>query len=130
MTPTEIEERSGVEWHGSPDVRALVEAIGEKVSRSASARAVFGEPVERDGTTVIPVAKVRFGFGGGAGQARAMREGDGGGGGGGGVNVLPLGFIEIAGGCAKFRRIRARSPMWTIALASLGAWVLMRRRGF
>ena len=40
----------------------LVESLGG----TASAKAVFGEPVEKDGVTVVPVARVRFGVGGGA----------------------------------------------------------------
>jgi hypothetical protein len=41
-----------------------------------SARQVFGEPVERDGVTVIPAATV-IGGGGGGGGTRAPAEGDG-----------------------------------------------------
>jgi hypothetical protein len=40
----------------------LVEAFGG----TASAQAVFGAPVERDGVTVVPVARIRYGVGGGA----------------------------------------------------------------
>jgi uncharacterized spore protein YtfJ len=38
-------------------------------------RQVFGEPIERDGTTVIPVAKVMGG--GGGGQSGGQSENDG-----------------------------------------------------
>ena len=39
--------------------------IAEKLGAAAKVSLVFGEPVERDGVTVIPVAKSRWGFGGG-----------------------------------------------------------------
>ena len=42
--------------------------MAEKLGAVAKAATVFGEPVERDGVTVIPVAKARWGFGGGAGR--------------------------------------------------------------
>jgi hypothetical protein len=37
----------------------VVHRLAEKLGVHASAGAVFGQPVERDGITVIPVAKVR-----------------------------------------------------------------------
>ena len=53
---------------------------------------VFGEPYERDGTTVIPVARVQGGGGGGQGEAP---EGDGGSGGGFGRSARPAGVYVI-----------------------------------
>ena len=43
----------------------LAQALADRVGLKAGAHAVFGQPVEREGITVIPVAKVRWGFGGG-----------------------------------------------------------------
>ena len=48
-------------------VDTLVERIAERVGVTVKTSTVFGEPVERDGLTVIPVAKARWGFGGGGG---------------------------------------------------------------
>ncbi len=39
--------------------------LAERLGATAAASAVFGTPVERNGVTVIPVARVRWGFGGG-----------------------------------------------------------------
>ena len=105
-----------------PDfVRAAVERIGVSTSTSA----VFGEPVERDGVTVIPVAKTTWGFGGGSGGDAANQ----GAGGGGGSVVAPIGFIEVRHGDARFvriRDIRATAVRWGAA-AGLLAWTLRRR---
>jgi uncharacterized spore protein YtfJ len=82
----------------------LLERLAGRLGGRASARAVFGEAVERDGVTVIPVAAAVFGFGGGTGQEReAGRSGDGG---GGGAVARPIGFIEISGGTAVFKPVR------------------------
>src|SRR5450759_3168347 len=62
--------------------------LAERLGATAAASAVFGTPVERDGVTVIPVARVRWGFGGG-----------------GGVQAAPLGFIEVRDGGAQYRRV-------------------------
>ena len=55
---------------------------------------VFGEPYEKDGTTVIPAASVRGGAGGGSGESP-----DGSGGGTGfGITARPVGAYVIRGG--------------------------------
>lgn len=89
----------------------FIGTIAEKLGAVAKASTVFGEVVERDGITVIPVAKARWGFGGGAGQ----RKDEDGAGGGGGVQVTPVGFIEITEHGANFRPIRTVSLPWIIA---------------
>jgi uncharacterized spore protein YtfJ len=80
---------------------SLVERLAEKLSAAANVAKIFGEPIDRDGTTIIPVAKVRYGFGGGGGG----RKDEQGSGGGGGVQVTPYGYIEIKNGSSEFRRI-------------------------
>jgi uncharacterized spore protein YtfJ len=105
----------------------LLRRIGQMVGDNANVSTVFGEPVEREGITVIPVAKARFGFGGGGGGgARESEEGSGGGGGG-GAFVSPVGYIEVRDGSAQFKRIS--SPVDLVALvvaASLAALAVKR----
>ncbi|MEP7215786.1 MAG: spore germination protein GerW family protein, partial [Anaerolineaceae bacterium] len=92
---------------------------------------IFGDPVEKGGVTVIPVAKVRYGFGGGSGSDTSDK-GDGskhdeGAGGGGGVAASPLGFIEISDGTAKFKRTHDPASAVPVILASaFAAWVVLR----
>jgi hypothetical protein len=95
----------------SPDrFTRLVESLGG----TASASAVFGDPVEKDGVTVVPVARVRYGVGGGGGRGAGRKKkrdaGDGaaeevGYGHGGGVQAAPVGYIEISAGRAEYKRI-------------------------
>jgi uncharacterized spore protein YtfJ len=92
-----------------------VTRLADHLGRNASASAVFGAPVEREGVTVIPVARVRWGVGGG-GRGRRKGQTDDGFGGGGGVQAAPLGFIEVRDGAARYRRIR--DPL-RVALAAL-----------
>lgn len=107
----------------------FISAMAEKLGAVAQAATVFGQPVERDGITVIPVAKARWGFGGGAGQRRE-KEGSGtqedGAGGGGGVQVTPVGFIEIKNHEANFRPIRTVSLSWIIAGSILGLFMVRK----
>lgn len=85
----------------------------EALGGAATARAVFGEPVERRGVTVIPVARVRYGAGGGGGRGPGRgrpRQHEGetdqvGYGHGGGVQAGPAGYIELRDGRASYTRI-------------------------
>src|SRR5215813_15630143 len=115
---------------GSQLVNELLDQIGQSVGKRAQVSAVFGEPVEREGLTVIPVAKARFGFGGGGGSGgREGGEGSGGGGGGGGV-VTPVGYIEVRDGSAEFKRITTPTDMAPlVAAASLAALAVKRLLG-
>lgn len=107
---------------GNPAV-ALLERLAEKLGGRASVSAVYGEPVTRNGVTVIPVAKVGLGFGVGVGrEAGAAKTGEGGGGGG-GAGAKPIGFIEIQEGFATYRPIRdpwvdVFVPLAVVALGS------------
>ncbi len=57
-------------------------------------RRVFGEPYDKDGAMIIPVAKVAGGGGGGGGDAGESNRGSGG---GFGVNARPAGVYVIKG---------------------------------
>ena len=111
----------------SPMVSELLERIGQAVGGKADVSTVFGEPVEREQVTVIPVAKARFGFGGGGGSG--SREGDegSGGGGGGGVAVSPVGYIEVHDDSAEFKRILTRTDVVALAATASVAALMLKR---
>src|SRR3954447_2186855 len=69
---------------------AQVQELLDKARNSVSASQVFGEPYEKDGVTVIPVARVLGGGGGGY----AKEEGSGS---GYGVMADPVGAYIITG---------------------------------
>ena len=124
-------------------IDGFVERMAEHVGSKASVRAVFGDPIERDGITVVPVARVRWGFGGGAGRGPiAMGAGasDGAGettfdegssgagtGGGGGVTADPIGYIEIGPDGTTFKPIASPMPSPGFLLAAgASAAILLR----
>ena len=81
----------------------MLNRIGQMHER-ATVKAVFGEPYQVNGRTVIPVAKVSYGFGFGAGRGNAKLSGANesggggeGGGGGGRVSVRPVAVLEVSG---------------------------------
>lgn len=78
-----------------------VDKILNRARSAMTAERVYGTPVERDGVTVIPAAKISGG-GGGGGDERP----DGGGGGGFGVNARPVGaFIIEPGGSVRWKGV-------------------------
>lgn len=102
----------------------LLERLADRLGASANATAIFAPPVERDGVTVIPVAKAKYGFGGGSGQ-QPEEEGSGG---GGGVIVTPVGYIEITEGVTHFRRIRDPLAVAACYVAGgIAAWWLVKQ---
>ena len=120
MTTGTMQERSNL-------ADELLQRIGTTVGDRARVSAIFGEPVEREGITVIPVAKARFGFGGGGGAGSRQGEEGSGGGGGGGAMVSPVGYIEVHDGSARFKRISSRGEVVAaVAAASLAVLVLRR----
>jgi uncharacterized spore protein YtfJ len=75
--------------------------ILRQAADTLNVRRVFGEPIERDGVLVVPVARVSGGAGAGSGEVRGpQQEGDGpgsGSGGGWGAGARGLGVFVISG---------------------------------
>jgi len=117
------------------DTSRVAERLAELVGGSAGAAKIFGDAVERDGVTIVPVGRIRWGFGGGGGHEKGGTEpggeGSSGSGGGGGATVRPIGFIEISDGRARFRRIVDPSTVAAVlcTVAALGFVLFRRRRG-
>jgi uncharacterized spore protein YtfJ len=133
MTGPEIphQARMQAETSVAGPAAEVLERLAERLGGKASVSAVFGEPVERTGVTIIPVAKVGFGFGAGTGRASQDAAISQGGGGGGGASATPVGYIEIKDGNAVFKHIRdplvdVVVPLVTL-IAGFAAPRLMRR---
>ncbi len=87
-----------------------VQEIMSQARESMSVKRVFGDPYEKNGVTVIPVAKVMGGGGGGEGNAEMppAAEGEtttqvaGGSGGGFGVSAAPAGVYVVKGDSVRW----------------------------
>ena len=83
----------------------LTQQLADTVSQ-VGVKAAYGEPIEVDGTTIVPVACTMYGFGGGEGDAggtsdQASGGGEGSGGGGGGM-ATPVGAYVTRDGHTRF----------------------------
>ncbi len=76
----------------------FIARLAERIGSHANAKTVFAEPVTSGDTTVISVARARWGMGGGGGKGgRAETDHGQGFGGGGGAWVEPVGYLVIRG---------------------------------
>ena len=85
------------------DVERLLKGTVEELDRLLNAKNVLGDPIEKDGSTIIPIVSFGFGFGtgGGSGGKSGSRSGTGAGGG-----IKPLGAIIIDGEGARVEAVK------------------------
>ncbi len=78
----------------------ILDELVSKADEWLTVRRVFGEPYERDGVTVVPVASVCGAGGGGVGRDDEGQEGQGA---GYGLHARPAGVYEISDGSVRWR---------------------------
>jgi uncharacterized spore protein YtfJ len=110
----------------------LLEQLVERIGGRTGVQTLFGEPVERNGITVVPVARVRWGIGAGSGTGPTSDDepdmtGSGSGGGGGAI-ADPVGYIEISASEARFRPIVGLPPN-PLAILAIGLAISLVLRG-
>ena len=130
-------------------MRELVQVLRE----AATVETVFGDPVETQEKTVVPVAKVAFGFGGGygagpgagvasepeseeaeGGRGEAAEDGEfeggrgEGGGFGGGLTAKPVGVLEVTQTETRFVHFAERRKLVGAALVGVLVGLLLGRR--
>jgi uncharacterized spore protein YtfJ len=110
-----------------------IERISQMVAQSRdvmTVRRVYGDPIERDGTVVIPAAAVSGGGGGGGG---IDADGQTGAGTGFGMRARPVGAFVIRDGDVRWEPVedpmgRLMVTAATITTALLIARTMVRRR--
>jgi len=112
----------------------------ERLQRAANVKSVFGDPIEAQGRTLVPVARVCYGFGGGRSDSEPHDEGGEdspssgggaiGGGAGGGAMARPLGVLEVSAEGTRFIATPGNGKLYGGIAAGvlLGLWFGRRRR--
>lgn len=100
------------------DVENLLKNTVEELDRLLNAKNVLGDPIEKDGSTVIPI--VSYGFGFGAGGTQGAKSGTGGGTGGGG-GIKPIGAIILDQKGARVEAIKGAMSGLTEVLGDAAA---------
>jgi len=97
-----------------------VEELLSGARDAISVQRVFGDPIERDGVIVVPVAAVGGGGGGGG-------DNENNGGGGFGLRARPVGAYVIRDGEVTWKPAIDVSRLAVAALAALALWSFARR---
>jgi uncharacterized spore protein YtfJ len=103
-----------------------VDEMLQGVRDAITVKRVYGEPIERDGTTVIPAARLRGGAGGGG-------DNENNGGGGFGITARPVGAYVVRNGEVRWEpaidvsRIAVGGQI-VAAIALLVIFMLLRSR--
>jgi uncharacterized spore protein YtfJ len=118
---------------GTHNGTSVLDTVREVVDSTTTGK-VFGSPINREGITVLPVAKVSGGGGGGGGGTEGKTEGSGNGGGV-GVSAKALGVFVIKDGKVDWRPaldlnkvIIGAQIVAVVALLTIGAVLRARRR--
>ena len=84
----------------------ILQSLTERFAATANVKQVFGEPIEMQGKTIVPVARVMYNVGAGWGgrKTESAEGGHGGGGGGGKVVATPAGVLEVTPNGVRFER--------------------------
>jgi uncharacterized spore protein YtfJ len=109
-----------------PPVAGTLEQIFGQLVQSASVNTVFGQPVERDGATVIPCSEITVGLGMGTGTGPVDERGNvmgGGGGGGGGSRGRPVAVIVMTREGVRIEPVLDLTKV-TLAAFTTGAFML------
>ncbi len=118
-----------MENNQSGNVMKVLSYVAEQTMALAKENKVLGEPVEKDGVTVIPVSKLSVGFaGGGADVVDANRKKSKyPAGGGAKVALTPMSFLVIAEG--NVHTINVEAPEGSTAMSLIDT-VIETVKGF
>lgn len=106
------------------DVERLLKGTVEELNRLLNAKNVLGEPIERDGSTIVPM--VSYGFGFGAGGTDNQKNGPSGGTGAGG-GIKPIGAIVIDKNGARVEGFKGAMTGLIEVVGEAAAQALSRR---
>jgi uncharacterized spore protein YtfJ len=95
-------------------IQELLEKLATDLKGFANTETIFGEPIEIQGATIIPVCKMSIGYGGGGGEGEGSdpKSGGGkgtGGGAGGGIKLDPAALIIAKEGDISVVAIEGKS---------------------
>lgn len=107
----------------------ILQTLTEHFATTANVKQVFGDPIETQGKTIIPVARVMYHVGAGWGgrKIEAPEVGLGGGGGGGAVIALPVGVLEVTPERVRFERFFNAKQAGILVGAGFLLGVVIRR---
>lgn len=108
------------------EVERLLKGTVEELDRLLDAKNVLGDPIERNGATVIPI--VSYGFGFGAGGSSGGKTGTSGGTGAGG-GIRPVGAIVFDQNGARVEAVKGVASTIAETIGEAAGRLIDRREG-
>ncbi|WP_334194682.1 GerW family sporulation protein [Pararhodobacter sp.] len=106
------------------DVVKLLKGTVDELEKLLNAKNVLGDPIDRDGATVIPIVSYGFGFGAGGGTGGVAGQTGNGMGTAAGGGIRPVGAIIIDAGGARVEPVRGDMATMAEAVGSTVATVM------
>jgi uncharacterized spore protein YtfJ len=108
----------------------IIQEVKEKIEKTVNIKAIFSEPIEKDGITIVNVAKIKYAGAGGGGigeqESKEGKEVEGSGMGLGlSVKTSPVGYIEIKNGSAEFIPIIDQNQAFQLRLVIIGLAIIV-----
>lgn len=112
-------------------MKEFLDSLSDRLHSSSGVKTVYGEPLETQEKTIIPVAKVAYGFGGGYGDCKDDKNEEHnceGGGAGGGFAAKPVGVIEVTKEETRFIPLSGKKKLvGMLALGFVLGFIIGRR---
>ena len=108
------------------NVDSLLKGTVEELDRLLNAKNVLGDPIEKDGATIIPIVSFGFGFGAGGQSGGKVTESAGTGAGGG---IKPLGAIIIDSNGARVEAVKGAASNLAEVLGAAAERAIDRSAG-
>lgn len=106
------------------DLEKLLKTTVDELDRLMTAKNVLGDPIDRDGVTVIPLVSFGFGFGAGGSVSGAARDTGGSGAGGG---VKPVAAIILDKNGARIESVQDATTSLAHVIADTASQMVDRR---
>ena len=106
------------------DLAMLLKTTVDELDRLLTAKNVLGDPIDRDGVTVIPLVSFGFGFGAGG---RATDSGSHPGGSGAGGGIKPVAAIILDKNGARIESVQDATTSLAHVIADTATQMLDRR---
>jgi uncharacterized spore protein YtfJ len=106
------------------DVDRLLKVTVEELDKLLNPKNVLGDPIEKDGATVIPIVSYGFGFGAGGGEGGQGASAGTGGGSGAGGGIKPVGAIIIDDSGARVESVKGAMSSVAQTLAEAAGRVM------
>ena len=108
------------------DVERLLKNTVAELNKLLNAKNVLGDPIERDGATVVPIVSYGFGFGAGSGSGGEGAKAKSGGATGGGGGIKPMGAIIIDKDGARVEAVKGTVSSLVDVIGNTATKVLKR----